>query len=185
MVDPAAATDEEEAATILTFKDASGEDLATLWLGKVYEKSENRPNPMGGGTAMSDAGRYVKTGDSNAVFLVAQTFTEATTDASDWIDKSFFKVARIKTIEMITGEKENDWKLTRDDPDGDFTLVAAKEDEVLDQAKVTNMKGAFSNPAMEDVLSTADASSDENKAIEVTFKISTFDGFNYLSLIHI
>lgn len=179
LVDPAEATDDEEAATILTFKDASGESLATLWLGKVYEKSENRPNPMGGGTAMSDAGRYVKTGGSNAVFLVAQTFTDATTDASDWIDKSFFKVARIKTIEIITGEKENDWKLTRDDPDGDYTLVAAKEDEVLDQAKVTNMKGAFSNPAMEDVLSKADAGSDENKAAEATFKISTFDGFNY------
>ena len=179
LVDPAEATDDEEAATILTFKDASGESLATLWLGKVYEKSENRPNPMGGGTAMSDADRYVKTGGSNAVFLVAQTFTDATTDASDWIDKSFFKVARIKTIEIITGEKENDWKLTRDDPDGDYTLVAAKEDEVLDQAKVTNMKGAFSNPAMEDVLSKADAGSDENKAAEATFKISTFDGFNY------
>ena len=179
LVDPAEATDEEEAATILTFKDASSENLATLWLGKVYEKSENRPNPMGGGTAMSDAGRYVKTGDSNAVFLVAQTFTEATTDASDWIDKNFFKVARIKTIEIITGEKENDWKLTRDDPDGDFTLVAAKKDEVLDQAKVTNMKGAFSNPAMEDVLSKAVAGSDENKSVEATFKISTFDGFNY------
>ncbi len=180
LVDPAEAADEEEAATILTFKDASGENLATLWLGKVYERSENRPNPMGVGTAMSDAGRYVKTGDSNAVFLVAQTFTDATTDASDWIDKSFFKVARIKSIEIITGEKENDWKLTRDDPDGDYTLVGAKEDEVLDQAKVTNMKGAFANPAMEDVLSKADAGSDENKAVKATFKISTFDGFNYV-----
>ena len=51
--------------------------------------------------------------------------------------------------------------------------------QAMDQAKVTNMKGAFSNPAMEDVLSKAVAGSDENKSVEATFKISTFDGFNY------
>lgn len=180
LIDPAEASEEEEAATILTFKNAGGESLASLWLGKVYEVSENRPNPMGGGMSMIDAGRYVKTGENNAVFLVGETFTDATTDASDWIDKSFFKVARIKSIEIITGEKTNDWKLTRDDADGDFSLAKATEDEELDQTKVTNMKGAFANPAMEDILSKADADSDENKAVKATFKITTFDGFDYV-----
>ena len=33
---------------------------------------------------------------------------------------------------------------------------------------------------MEVVLSKADAYSDENKAVKATFKISTFDGFNYV-----
>ena len=180
LIKPSEADDEEEAATILTFSNGAGESLASLWLGKVYERSDNRPNPMGGGMAMTDAGRYVKTGDNNAVYLVGQTFNEATTDAPDWIDKNFFKVTRIKSIELMTGDKANDWKLARNEPDGDLTLVGAKEDEELDQAKVTSMKGAFANPAMEDVLLKAEADSDENKVVKATFKINTFDGFSYV-----
>lgn len=180
LIKPSETDDEEEAATILTFSNAAGDSLSSLWLGKVYERSDNRPNPMGGGMAMTDAGRYVKTGDSNAVYLVGQTFNEATTDAPDWINKNFFKVTRIKSIELLTGDKANDWKLARNEPDGDFTLFGAKEGEELDQTKVTSMKGAFANPAMEDVLTKAEAGSDENKVAKATFKIKTFDGFDYV-----
>jgi hypothetical protein len=180
LIKPSEADDEEEAATILTFSNAEGDSLASLWLGKVYERSDNRPNPMGGGMAMTDAGRYVKTGDSNAVYLVGQTFNEATTEAPDWINKNFFKVTRIKSIELLTGDKANDWKLARNEPEGDLTLLGAKEGEELDQAKVTSMKGAFANPAMEDVLTKAEAGSGENEVEEATFKINTFDGFSYV-----
>ncbi len=46
----------------MTFQNKEGKDLASLWLGKVYERSEGRPDPFGGGMAKTDAGRYVKRG---------------------------------------------------------------------------------------------------------------------------
>lgn len=177
LVDPKEAANADEAATILTFRDSEGKDLASLWLGKVYEKSENRPNPFGGGMATSEAGRYVKTGSSHSVYLVGNTFDAAKTDASEWIDKEFFKVVQIKTIEIDTGNKAEDWKLTREDALDDFTLAGAGEGEELDANKASSMKTAFSNPQIEDVF-TGDKAK-ENPTDRATFRISTFEGFEY------
>lgn len=177
LISPDEATSSDEAATIVTFKDAEGKDLHSLWLGKLFERSEGRPDPFGGGMATSEAGRYVKTGSSNSVFLVGETFSDITTEPSEWIDKSFFRVEDIQSIEIISGEKKEDWKLTRKEGEANFALANAKENEELDQNKVSSMKSAFSNAQVEDVF-TGDALK-ENKPEGTTFKISTFDGFHY------
>ncbi|MDF1823034.1 MAG: DUF4340 domain-containing protein [Verrucomicrobiales bacterium] len=178
LIAPDEATLPDQAATLVSFKDSEGENLHTLWLGKIYERSENRPDPIGGGMATSEAGRYVKTGSSNSVFLVGETFSDIQTGPSEWIDKSFFKVEDIKSIEIVTGDKKEDWKLTRKDVSSDYVLAKAAKGEELDQAKVSSMKSAFSNAQMEDVFVGAELK--ENKPEGTTFKISTFDGFNYI-----
>lgn len=178
LLDPAASeTTAEEAATLVTFQDKDGKDLASLWLGKVYAKSEGRPDPFGGGMATTDAGRYVKRGDSNSVYLVGDTFSDVKTEASEWLDQDFFKVEKIKSIEIVSGTPADDWKLERPDDNVDFVLANAKPGEKLDAAKTTVMKGAFSNPQFEDVF-TGDAAK-EQKTGKTTFKIVTFDGFRY------
>ncbi|MDF1656803.1 MAG: DUF4340 domain-containing protein [Verrucomicrobiales bacterium] len=178
LIAPEEAGSADEAATIVTFKDSESKDLHSLWLGKIFERSEGRPDPLGGGMATSEAGRYVKTGSSNSVYLVGETFSDITIEPSEWIDKSFFRVEEIKTIEIVSGEKNEDWKLTRKEGEADFTLAGAKEDEKLDQNKVSSMKSAFSNAQMEDVFIGDELK--ENKPEGTTFKISTFDGFNYV-----
>lgn len=178
LIAPEEAGSADEAATIVTFKDSESKDLHSLWLGKIFERSEGRPDPLGGGMATSEAGRYVKTGSSNSVYLVGETFSDITIEPSEWIDKSFFRVEEIKAIEIVSGEKNEDWKLTRKEGEADFTLAGAKEDEKLDQNKVSSMKSAFSNAQMEDVFIGDELK--ENKPEGTTFKISTFDGFNYV-----
>ncbi|MEM7601024.1 MAG: DUF4340 domain-containing protein, partial [Verrucomicrobiota bacterium] len=177
LIAPDEAETADEAATIVTFKGAEGKTLNALWLGKIYERTEARPDPLGGGMAKSEAGRYVKTGGSNSVFLVGETFGEIATDPSEWIDKTFFRIEDIKSIQIITGEKGEDWKLTRKEGEADYVLAGAKEGENLEQSKVSSMKSAFSNPQIEDVF--IGEALKENKAEGTTFKISTFDGFNY------
>ena len=86
--------------------------------------------------ATTEAGRYVKRGDSNAVYLVSETFSEVKTDPTGWIDKTFFKIEKIKSIEIMSKEKEGDWKLERAAESDDFTLASAVTGESLDQAKV-------------------------------------------------
>lgn len=167
----------DETATILTFQDKDGKDLASLWLGKVYERNEGRPDPYSGGMARTDAGRYVKRGDGNAVHLVGDTFADVKTEAPDWLDKNFFRVEKIQSIEIVSASKDDDWKLERADESGDFTLAKAAETEKLDPNKVVSMKSAFSNSQFEDVFIGEEKG--QQKTDQTTFKIATFDGFQY------
>lgn len=177
LITPDEAATPEEAATLLTFQNKEGKDLGALWLGKVYERSEGRPDPFGGGMATSEAGRYVKRGDSNAVYLVSETFSEVETDPTAWIDKTFFKVEKIKSIEIVTKEKDGDWKLERSTESEDFTLANIADGEELDQAKVSSMKSAFSNAQFEDVF--IGEAKDANPTDTTSFTIVTFDDFTY------
>jgi len=167
----------DSAATILTFQNEEGNDIASLWLGKVHERADNRPSPFGGGMAMTDAGRYVKTGGSNAVFLVSETFDDIDIDPAVWLDQDFFEIQGIRTIEMRSGNEEEDWKLVRESPTGDFSFADPREGEELEQSKVSSMKSAFSNPQFEDVY-TGEAK-EENQPDKTTFVITTFDDFRY------
>ncbi len=179
LLDPAGAdTKAEEAATQLVFQDKDGKDLASLWLGKVYARSEGRPDPFGGGgMATTDAGRYVKRGDSNSVYLVGETFSDVKTEASEWLDQNFFKVEGVKSIEFMSGTPADDWKLERPDDASDFTLANAKAGETIDKAKTASIKAAFSSPQFDDVFIGEAAK--EQKTGRNTFKIVTFDGFRY------
>ncbi len=178
LLDPNAADSKaDETATLLTFQDKDGKDLASLWLGKVYERSEGRPDPFGGGMAKTDAGRYVKRGDSHSVYLVAETFADVKTEAPEWLDKSFFKIEKIKSIEIVSANRSDDWKLERADESGDFSLVNATALEKLDANKLSSMKAAFSNAQLEDLFIGEEKA--KQKTDVTTFKIATFDNFNY------
>jgi hypothetical protein len=178
LLDPNAADSKaEEAATLITFQNKEGKDLASLWLGKVYERSEGRPDPFGGGMAKTDAGRYVKRGDGNSVYLVGETFADVKTEAPEWLDKTFFKVEKIKSIEIVSTNKADDWKLERAAEADDFTLANAAPVEKLDANKVSGMKAAFANPQVEDVFIGDEKG--KQKTDVTTFKIVTFDDFKY------
>ena len=168
----------EDSATVVSFLDGSGKELKSLWLGKVYARKENRPNPFGSGPSTTDAGRYVKTGDGDEVLLVNETFDNVKTDPAEWLDDTFFKVEKLESIAIETGDKAEDWKLTRTEENGDFTLDGnVPEGKELDSTKVSSMKNAFSSPRFEDVIVGEEAG--KNSPDKTTFKIETFDGFSY------
>jgi len=168
----------DETATIVRFKGGGDEDLGSLWLGKVYEKSENRPSPFGGGMATTDAGRYIKPGGSNRVFLVGETFDDVEIDPAEWLDESFFEVEGVKSIAIDSGVPEDDWKLVREEESADFSFASPKDGEEVDGGKTSSMKSAFANPSFEDVL--IDTEAEENQVGATTFTIETFDGFTYV-----
>ncbi len=175
LLDPAAeGVSSEEAATRLSVTMADGKE-ETLWLGKVHETSEGRPNPFSGGMMMNDVGRYVKKGASEAVYIVNETFKNAETKASEWLDNSFFEVTKIKSISRKTAKPEEDWSLSREVVTGEFVLADAKADEAVDDTKVSSMKSAFSSPQFEDIM-VGEAAKEPTASV---FTIKTFDGFVY------
>lgn len=169
------ATGADEAATVVKLTGADEKDLGSIWLGKVHEASEGRPNPFGGGMMMNDVGRYVKRGDSNAVFIVGETFDAAAADPSEWLDTSFFEVSKIKQISRKTDKAEDNWSLSREELAGEFILDGAAEGEELDSSKVTSMKSAFSSPQFEDVF----VGEEQQEPTGNVFTVTTFDGFTY------
>ncbi len=166
----------ENTATVVSFLDAGGKELSSLWLGKPVERSSGQPSPFGG-PSTTETGRYVKTGDEAAVHLVSETFSDIETEPSEWLKEDFFKVEKVKTIALQTGTAADDWKLIREEENGDFTLVGAKEGEELDPVKVGSMKNAFSSPRFEDVIVGDEAK--EKAPDKTSFVIETFDGFTY------
>jgi len=160
-----------QSATVVTFKDAKGAEAGALWVGAEYKKEERSQF----GTFDSTAGRYVRRGGSDEVYLVAEDLKDAKTEPKEWISKDFFKVTKVKTISRTVSDAAKSWTLTRESDTADFTLVDAKPGEELDSAKVGPMKTAFSSPSFEDIL-TGDK---VEKPSEVTIKVETFDGFRY------
>lgn len=174
LLDPAKG-EKDKSATVLSFLNAGGQEVASLWLGKAAERKSSQPSPFGDGT--TEVGRYVKSGGDAAVHLVSDTFREIDTDPAEWLNEDFFKIEKIKTIAIQTGTPEDDWKLTREDLVGDFSLADTKEGEELDNLKVGSMKAAFSSPRFEDVIVGDEAK--EKAPGKTTFDIETFDGFTY------
>jgi hypothetical protein len=172
LLDPADKTaGEGQTATVLTFKTEKGDEAASLWVGKEYKKEERSQF----GTFDSTAGRYVRRGGSDEVFLVAEELREATIEPKEWINKDFFKVTKVKTVSRTVSDPAKSWKLTRESDTADFVLADAKPGEELDSAKVSSMKSAFSSPSFEDVL-TGDK---VPKPADATIVVETFDGFRY------
>ncbi|MEM7012780.1 MAG: DUF4340 domain-containing protein, partial [Verrucomicrobiota bacterium] len=179
LLEPAAAGEAEEAdpedeqtnATVISLKDGEAKEVGALWIGKEVKQ---RSDTFSG---ESTVGRFVKTGDSETVYSVDEQFNDLKSDPSEWLDKTFFKVSKIKTIERVPSEDAAlGWKLTREEETGDYTLVDAKDGEDLDQSKVSSMKSAFGSPSFEDVLIGDDVTNPET----VTFNVETFEGFKYV-----
>lgn len=172
LVDPSKKEGEEaEKPTVLTFRNEKGAEAAALWIGKEYKKEEQSQF----GTFDQTAGRYVKLPQGEDVFLVAQQFDSAKTDPATWLNKDFFQVEKVKSVERTGAAADKNWKLVRDSDTADFTLADAKPGEELDKNKVSSMKNAFSSPSFEDVM----VGEGVKPPASVTFKIETFDGFRY------
>ncbi len=158
-------------ASILRFQKGD-ESVGELWVGKEYQKTENGQF----GPVETTVGRFVKRGDTAAVYVVDENFDTAKPEAEEWLNDQFFKVSKVKTIERIPAEKpEEAWKLIREGDKADFTLVDSKEGEEIDSTKVSSMKSAFANPSFEDVM----VEEGIEKPASVVFNIETFEGFTY------
>lgn len=163
--------DQAEKPIVLTFRNEKGGEVGALWVGKEYKKEEQSQF----GTFDQTAGRYVKLPQGEEVFLVAQQFENAKTDPASWLNKDFFQIEKVKSVERAGGSPEKSWKLVRDSDTADFSLVDLKPGEELDKNKVSSMKNAFSSPSFEDVVTGEGV----KQPSSVTFKIETFDGFRY------
>lgn len=172
------ATDEQDRGTEVVLSNDSGTELARLTLGKNLEGASDPMSMMGGGSS----GRFVRNhADDSGVYKVSEIFPSLTPEPQRWLDQSFLKVEKIKSVSVSPSARpaEVAWKVTRPDESSEFTLEGAKDGETLDTTATSPLKSLFSYSNFSDVV-PLDEIDDIAKPLEKkTLKIETFEGFNY------
>jgi len=159
----------DESGTQLEFAGADGKALSRLIVGKKYFKREvDNPDK-----ARAD-GRFVALPDEpKMVYIVSDPLTQATTKSSEWIDKTSFKVERVKTLEVRYPEGAG-YRIERDGDNADWRLAGAKPDEKLEVTKANAASYSLG------LLELADVAPKDTPLEEpVSIQASTLDGLTY------
>ena len=180
LLDPA--DNDENTGTRVEFKDAQGQVLKSLLLGK--KGSANSGANAGSPFGSSDNHRYVLA-DGNKVAVVAIDYSSALNDVSadpaDWLNKDdFFKVEKIKSLAVAHPVAADSWTLSRNKEGEDMALAEAKPEEKLDSSKGNTAGRVLGYPSFDDVASKSAKPEDIGMDKAVTATIDTFEGYNYI-----
>jgi hypothetical protein len=172
------ATKAEDRGLSATFKDASGEEIAKVSLGKNIESGAADANPFGGGGAV---GRYIRNhADESGFYAVSEMFPSVSDEAARWLDDKFFSAEKIKSISLDKkGGSGTAWKLTRETEAAEFKLDGATGDEVLDTTVTSPLKKLFSYARFNDVVPADKVAERANADEKRSATIETFEGFTY------
>ncbi|MEM7147377.1 MAG: DUF4340 domain-containing protein [Verrucomicrobiota bacterium] len=176
LIAPGDEGDAEGKGVLVSFSgEGEGDEMGSVLLGKEYVQRSDTPSPFGG-LQSTPAGRYVRVGDDESVWLVSETFGGVGMGATDWLDTDFFEVENLKSIAISAKDPAFNWRLYRESPaDTEWQLAGIEEGEELDAARISSMRNVFSNARFEDVMVDLEKiDGDVTKMV-----LQTFDGFVY------
>lgn len=162
--------------TLVELLDAKGNIKKSLVLGASVTSSGNaNASPFGGSNERLI--RMVSPDDGETIWVVGNTFADLESKPDTWLEKAFFDVQKVKSVEVTAAKPEDSWKASRPDAAAtEFTLEGAKPGEKLDNGK-TNLTSLLSSPTFNDVLAKDKAAAVLKDAVKA--KLVTFDGFTY------
>jgi hypothetical protein len=171
LVEPGKAKDAAEGAgTQVEMKDASGKTLANIVLGKTILKKDPG-NPLPNAVDGVPAGRYVRVLDKNSVVVVSDPLANATAEPGKWLDKSFAKADRIKTLTLAG---DNGWKISREQEWSQWKFASGGGD--LDAGSAVAAVNGLSNLSFTDVSVTGKP---EDEGDVKVLTAETFDNLTY------
>ena len=163
----------EGTGTLVELSDAAGKTLVSMVLGKVSLKKDPM-NPLPNAKDGVPAGRHVLVaGKGDNVFVVGDPLEKAVAQPGAWLAKDFFKVDRIKTLQ-IAGDTASSWKITRDEEWGQWKFVAGGGQ--LNPSAAVSANNALSALSFSDVI-LDDKTGTENV---ITVTAETFDNLTYI-----
>jgi hypothetical protein len=156
--------------TLTDLKDARGKRLAALIAGKNYLKNDAIVPGQG-----FPAGRYVMPQDGGSrVALVDDMLADINPSPTDWLDRGFIQISRIKAVALSGTTPATQWKLRRADEKSPWTFADAKPGGKPDPSKVPNFESLIGSPSFTDVLPKSDTNE-----YPVALTVETFDGQTY------
>jgi hypothetical protein len=160
--------------TLVELMDDKGNLKKSLILGANVTSSGNaNASPFGGSNE-----RMIRIPeDGDTIWVVGNTFSDLETKPDTWIEKAFFDVQKLKSVEVTAAKPEDSWKASRENSDAtEFTLEGAKAGEKLDNGKI-NLTSLLSAPTFNDVLTKDKAAEIMKGAVKA--RLVTFEGFTY------
>jgi len=170
------------AGTLVEFRDSGDQLLGALRLGKQQTRKDTGPSEFGAGSEPREipVGRWVMDPRAETtVALVSDPLASIEPDPAAWLNKDFFKVQKIKSIQVAyPNAPTNSFQLSRSSESGPWTLAGLKDQEELDATKTSGFNYALNNPTFNDVIVDPDAA---RLGLErpVLVRIETFEGFDY------
>jgi hypothetical protein len=149
----------------LSFLKGEQSNAATIFLGK---------DSTGGGRYIQNAA------DTTGIYVTSESFPTASSHPKDWLSETFLNVEKITSIAVTSAVKPEqiEWKLTRADENGEFSLDGAKPEEKLDTNASASLKTVLASARFQDVATTEPKTVEESLDRRIV-TITTKDGFTY------
>lgn len=163
----------DASGTQVEFLGADGKPLSRLTVGRKYFKREVE-NPE---KARGD-GRFVSLpAETQNVYLVSDPLTQATTKSADWIDRTSFKVEKVKSLEVRYPGGEGGYRIERSGDNADWKLAGTRSGEKLEVTRANAASYSLSMLELFDVAPSdvKDTGLDKPILIDAT----TLDGLAY------
>ncbi len=99
-------------------------------------------------------GYLLPDGDSSRIAFVSETFSNVEIEAKAWLDKTFFKVEKLKSVEVTHADPLQSWAVNRESETGEMILAGLGEKEELDSSRSYSLKNVLSSPSFNDIASS-------------------------------
>jgi len=160
----------DKSGLLVEFKGQGGKALGSLLLGKKHMREGNAS--MGGGSFPD--GRYLMIpGKLDSIALVSESFSEIEPKPTEWLSKDFFKVEKLKSVNVTTNGTES-WSISRETESGEWKLAGLKAEEKIEASATGSYNFLLSSASFNDVAVDAGELKNPVKAT-----LETFDGFKY------
>lgn len=168
-----------KSGTLVELKDAKGNNLQAVLLGKKHvKKMERAPQFQYGGDEFAD-GRYVMLkSDPKNVILISDALSTADPKAESWLNKDFFKVEKLKSVSFVSTNATNSWKASRETENGSWSVADVKAGESFDTNKLAALGNSLNSPSFADVVANGKP---EETGLDhpLLLTLGTFDQFTY------
>jgi hypothetical protein len=161
--------------TLIEFKDAHGNALDSLLVGKRHMRGESSSDPyrMRG---LFDGCYVLLPKEPSNVLLISDELAGVSGEPGAWLNTEFCKIENVKSIALTGSNGDTLWTLARETESKPWTLANAKAGEVLDTTKAAQSAEMLNFLGFVDVVSAAAPSSSEAPML---LSIETFDRFFY------
>jgi hypothetical protein len=166
----------DASGTQVEFADAEGKTLATLIVGRKYFKRDVEDPDK----ARAD-GRFVALpGEPATVYLVSDPLAQASARSAQWIDRSSFRVEKVKTLELRYPDGGG-WRIERDGDNAEWRLAGARAGEKLDVSRANAASYSLSLLELADVAAPQAKQNEAMTGLDkpTSIEATTLDGLAY------
>ena len=163
--------------TLLEFKDAQGNVLDSLLVGKRHMRAETSSDPyrMRG---LFDGCYVLLPKEPSNVLLLSDELAGVSGEPGAWLNTEFVKIEHVKSVSLTGVDGTRLWTLARESESKPWTLADAKPGETLDSTKAAQSIEMLNFLGFVDLVSNA-AASPSNLEKLMTLLVETFDHFFY------